>query len=129
MKKKMLLLTAFVFYFVMTTHCLQGEQKSVPISVDSLVSDLNEGIISLEFDDPVIVTGYVIDTGISKYLTPYVSLSDKKGGRQYAVCVLPRTDSLKLKDFVKDEKVVIEGSFYALREDRAVIKKCRKINE
>ena len=34
---------------------------------------------------------------------------------------------MKLKDFAKDEKVIIEGSFYAFREDKIVIKKCRKI--
>ncbi|MCL2799518.1 MAG: hypothetical protein FWD54_04525 [Endomicrobia bacterium] len=129
MKKTLMLLIAFALYFTMAAPCIYGEQKSDPIPIDSLFNDLKAGTISFEFDDPVTVTGYVLETGISKYLTPYVSLSNEKGGRQYAVCVLPRADSLKLKDFAKDEKVVIEGSFYAFREDKVVIKKCRKINK
>ncbi|MCL2485783.1 MAG: hypothetical protein FWF00_03550 [Endomicrobia bacterium] len=124
MKNLLKLFTVFVFCFAIITPYAYGE----PIPVDSLFKGLESGIIILEFDDPVTVTGYVIDTGISKYLTPYVALSDKKGGEQYAVCVLPRADSLKLKDFAKDEKVTMEGHFYAFR-DKVVIKKCSKVTE
>ena len=127
MLKKRILSTVIICCFMIATHYIYGEQKSAPISVDTLFNGLQAGAISLKFDDPVIVTGYVLETGISKYATPYVAVSDKQGGRQYAVCVLPRTDSLKLKDFTKDEKVIIEGNFYRLSEDKVVIKKCRKL--
>lgn len=79
-----------------------------------------------EFDDPITVTGIVTETGISIYATPYINLSNEKNGTVYATCVLPRTDALKLKEFKKGEKVILQGNFYAFR-DKAVIKKCKKI--
>ncbi|MDR1696162.1 MAG: hypothetical protein LBR69_06005 [Endomicrobium sp.] len=122
--KKFMLFSAFVCCL---TAYAAGAYAAEPAPVAALFNDLTAKTISFEFDDPVTVTGFVIDTGISKYATPFVALSDTKGGRQYATCVLPRTDALKLRDFKKGEEVVIEGNFYSLRDDRVVIKKCRKV--
>ena len=69
--------------------------------------------IVFDYDSPLTVTGIVVKTGISIYATPYVSLSDKAGGKVYATCVLPRTDALKLRDFKKGEKATMRGNYYA----------------
>ncbi|MCL2144457.1 MAG: hypothetical protein FWH43_03060 [Endomicrobia bacterium] len=114
----------FMVSFVPNSLCEANEEQ--PIEVKTLYNELETENFNPEFDDPLTVTGIVIETGISKYATPFVSLSDKKNGTVYAVCVLPRADSFKLKDFKKGEKVILQGHFYAFR-DRVVIKKCRKI--
>jgi hypothetical protein len=118
-----LLLLAFIFFPARAA----SEENAVAVTdVYSLFNELKSENYKPEFDDPVAVTGYVIETGISIYATPYISLSNEKNGTVYAICVLPRTDALKLKDFKKGEKVALKGNYYAFR-DKAVIKKCKKI--
>lgn len=116
----------FLFFSIAVATSF-SENASLPVvDVYSLYNELKDGNYTPEFDDPITVTGTVIDTGISIYATPYISLSNEKDGTVYATCVLPRTDALKLKEFKKGEKVTLQGNFYAFR-DKAVIKKCKKI--
>jgi len=66
----------------------------------------------------------VEDTHISIYLTPVVSLVDKNGEVPKVICVLPRTDTPKLSNYKKGEKVKMTGNFYAAHE-KIVIKQCQ----
>ena len=77
----------------------------------------------------VIIEGVVIDTGISIYLTPNVRLSDKPGGENYIVCVLPRGDADTLTSYKKDDSVIMTGRVYSSKAGggRIVIKECQRV--
>lgn len=119
----------FMLLFFSATAGTSFSETSVLPATDvySLYNNIKDEKYIPEFDDPLTVTGIVIETGISIYATPYVSLSNKNEGTVYATCVLPRADALKLKEFKKGNRVTLQGNYYAFK-DKAVIKKCKKID-
>ena len=119
-------LVAMLFVPAFTQDTANEQEKTSVYEVSALWQEITDESLSFEFDDPVTVTGFVIDKGISKYATPYVTLSDKTNGKEYAVCVLPRTDVTKLSDFSKGQKVTLSGNYYSMKE-RIVIKKCKQV--
>jgi hypothetical protein len=127
MKKLLLCFAAVICLNLPVCVCLAYGDDAVKIyeAVD-LYNDIKNENLSFEFDDPVTVTGIVVETGISIYATPFISLSNEKDGTVYAICVLPRSDAFKLKEFSKGEKVTLQGNYYSFR-DRTVIKKCKKM--
>jgi len=73
----------------------------------------------------VLVRGIVLSTGMSRYLTPTVSLSDREAGELYVICVLPRIDVNKLSDFSPGQSVTMSGRVYSLSERAVVVKECK----
>ena len=74
----------------------------------------------------VLVKGTVLSTGISKYMTPTVSLSDRTEGELHVICVLPRLDVNKLADFNPGQSVTMSGRVYSLSERGVVVvKECK----
>ena len=73
----------------------------------------------------ILVEGVVLSTGMSIYLTPTVSLSDREGGVLLAICVLPRLDANKLSDFKPGQSVTMSGRVYRLSERGVIIKECK----
>ncbi len=123
-----ILLSAAVLIILLSPAALALKGEDMTYNVYTLWSDITNKKIAFEFDDPLQVKGIVVETGISIWATPYVSLSNEKDGKVYATCVLPRADTLKLKDFKKGEEVSMAGNFYTF-VDKAVIKKCSKLEE
>ena len=73
------------------------------------------------------ISGIVVDTGISIYLTPNVRLSDKPEGNAYVVCVLPRSETDTLSSYKKGEHITMTGRVYSSRAgERVVIKQCER---
>ncbi|MCL2029275.1 MAG: OB-fold putative lipoprotein [Deltaproteobacteria bacterium] len=70
------------------------------------------------------IKGIVLSTGISRYMTPNVELSDRAGGTLQAVCVLPRLDADKLSGFTPGRSVTMSGRVYKHFSGRMVIKDC-----
>ena len=75
----------------------------------------------------VLVKGIVVSTGMSKYMTPNVTLSDHEGGTVHAICVLPRLDVGKLSDFKPAQSVTMSGRVYRLSERGVVLKECKAV--
>ena len=73
----------------------------------------------------VLVKGIVLSTGMSKYMTPTVSLSDRAAGELHVICVLPRLDVNKLSDFNPGQSVIMSGRVYRLSERGVVVKECK----
>ena len=71
----------------------------------------------------VLVKGIVVSKGISKYLTPTVTLSSSAGGPELIICVLPRLDVAKLSNFEPGQSVTFSGKVYRMSE-RVVMKEC-----
>ena len=55
------------------------------------------------------ISGYAVKVGPDVYGLPSVELSDTKGGKARALCVLPFSDYLKLRHVSKGDKVVMKG--------------------
>ena len=77
----------------------------------------------------VTVSGIVVDTGMSIYLTPNVKLSDAPGSGAYIVCVLPRSDTGLLSGFAKGDRVTMSGKVYRANPDGGsiVLKQCARV--
>ena len=71
------------------------------------------------------IEGVVVSTGISRFMTPNVELSDTADGAVQAVCVLPRLDADKLSDFKPGQSVTMSGKVYKFYSGRMVIKECK----
>ena len=71
------------------------------------------------------IKGVVLSTGISRYMTPNVELSDRAGGTLQAVCVLPRFDADKLSGFTPGQSVTMSGRVYKHFSGRMLIKDCK----
>jgi len=70
------------------------------------------------------VTGIVVSKGISRYLTPTVTLSGSAGGPDMVICVLPRLDAGKLSDFQPGQRVTFSGRVQAMSR-LVIMKECR----
>ena len=78
----------------------------------------------------IVISGIVVDTGISIYLTPNVRLSDKPEGNAYIVCVLPRSETDTLSSYTKGEHVTMTGRVYSSKAgERVVIKQCERFKK
>ena len=77
------------------------------------------------------ISGIVVETGMSIYLTPNVRLSDAAGGKIYVTCVLPRKDTELLSNFKKGEKVTMSGRVYRFSSGNATVidKESQKVNQ
>jgi len=73
------------------------------------------------------VRGVVVSTGMSRYLTPVVELSDSKDGPVLAICVLPRLDVGKLSDYTTGQTAAFSGRVQVLNENRIIIKESRAV--
>jgi len=71
------------------------------------------------------VKGIVVSKGISRYLTPNVVLSNREGGPELVICVLPRLDTAKLSDFEPGQSVTFSGRVHRLSAQRVIMKECK----
>ena len=72
------------------------------------------------------IRGVVVATGISRYLTPTVTLSSHNGGPEMIICVLPRLDAGKLSDFTPGQTVTFSGRIHRVSE-RVVVKESKAV--
>ena len=74
------------------------------------------------------INGVVLATGISKYMTPNVELSDRKDGVTQVICVLPRLDVDKLSGFAPGQNVTMSGRVYKHSSGRMIVKECGTVD-
>ena len=73
----------------------------------------------------VLVNGVVLSTGMSRYMTPNVVLSDRAKGDVQVICVLPRLDVGKLANFTPGQSVTMSGKVYRVSERGVITKECK----
>ena len=79
------------------------------------------------FSHEVTVSGVVVEAAMSVYATPAIRLSDVKDGETYVICVLPRTDMLKLSYFKPGDRATLIGTVRHNNNGVVVIKGCRVV--
>ena len=70
------------------------------------------------------IKGVVVDSGISIYMTPYLSLADQEKGPAEVICVLPRADAEKLPDYKIGQTADMRARVYRQSEKGIVVKEC-----
>jgi len=76
----------------------------------------------------ITVRGIAVYVGPDVYALPSVELSDKKGGKDYVLCVLPFSDYLKLKNISKGENVAFSCECRGVTDEGLVVmKKCKSV--
>ena len=73
------------------------------------------------------VKGIVLSTGISRFMTPNVMLSDSDGGPVQVICVLPRLDAGKLSDFKPGQSVTMAGRVLKVTERGVLLKESKAV--
>ncbi len=73
------------------------------------------------------ISGFAVYVGPDVYTLPSVELSEAKDGKSRALCVLPFSDYLKLRQVSKGDEVVMEGEVRSLydKEQTVVVKECK----
>ena len=76
----------------------------------------------------VLIKGIVVDKGMSRFLTPYVELSENGKGPAFARCVLPysgmayRNRSARLAGFEQGQAVTMSGRVHVMNENIVLLK-------
>ena len=79
------------------------------------------------------IKGIVVDKGMSRYMTPYVELSENGKGPAPARCVLPYSGmaywnrSAQLVDFEQGQTVTMSGRVNNLNENRVLLKESKSV--
>ena len=100
-----------------------------PITISSqeihkAASDNLKNAEALYLGKIITVKGIVVAKGMSRYLTPTVTLSNVEGGAEQVICVLPRLDAGKLSGFQIGQSLAMTGKVYRLGE-RVIVKESR----
>ena len=127
---KRFLLVGWVMFFLVSsagTSVMFGEEQEAITARDLLraFTDDHSAAEKKYLNKTMLIEGVVVATGISKYMTPNVELSDRAGGTVQAVCVMPRLDADKLSGFTPGQSVTMSGKVYKLYSGRMVIKECK----
>ena len=75
------------------------------------------------------IKGIVLSAGISRFLTPYVELSERQGGPALARFVLPCRDVIKLSSSSPGQSVTMSGRVHRLNENRVPLKESGTIEQ
>ena len=79
------------------------------------------------------IKGIVVDKGMSKYMTPYVELSENGKNPAPAICVLPYVGiaywnrSAQFSGFEQGQTVTMSGRVHNLTENRVVLKESEAV--
>ena len=91
------------------------------------------GVKAQYMDKTVQIKGIVVDKGMSRYMTPYVELSESGKEPAPARCVLPYIGiaywnrSAQLSEFEQGQTVTISGRVINLNENRVLLKESKAV--
>ena len=109
------------------------EKVFTPHDLPKAFAENPSGAKAQYMNKTVQIKGIVVDKGMSRYMTPYVELSESGKEPAPAICVLPyvgiaywnRSD--QLSGFEQGQTVIIEGRVHNLNEKRVVLKESKAV--
>jgi hypothetical protein len=129
------ILSTFVFVCVLLAFASAVSGTEAVISPHDLLKassgDLNAAKEKY-LNKTVLLKGVVVSTGMSRYMTPNVVITDQ--GAE-AICVLPYVGiaywnrSAQLDDFEKGQTVTMSGRVHNMTKERVVLKECKAVNQ
>jgi hypothetical protein len=118
---KNLFICAFLFAFSLCLHAQSDSDKTTVISAKSLYEGLKNKSLKFDYNQEVIITGILKDTGSSFiYNSSYLLISDKDNGNIYVKAVL--ADKNKKNEYKKGQNIKIHCRFYEERDKVVVVK-------
>jgi len=118
---KNLFICAFLFAFSLCLHAQSGSDKTTVISAKSLYEGLKNKSLKFNYNQEVIITGILKDTGSSLiYNSSYLLISDKDNGNIYVKAVLANKN--KKNGYKKGQNIKIHCRFYEERDKVVVVK-------
>jgi len=105
-------------------------QEQIVVTAQELqkaIADDPKAAEAMYLNKTILIKGIVVSKGISRYLTPTVTISDSADGPEMAICVLPRLDAGKLSDFQPGQSVTFSGRVQAMSR-LVIMKECKVHN-
>ena len=121
-------LAMFVFCCTMFMWPLMELSAEQPVitaqNLQRAIADDPKAAETLYLNKTILINGIVVSKGISRYLTPTVTLSGSAEGPEMVICVLPRFDAGKLSDFQLGQSVTFSGRVQAMSR-LVIMKECK----
>jgi len=102
-------------------------EEQIVVTVQDLrkaIDDDPKAAEAIYLNKTILIKGIVVSKGISRYLTPTVTISGSSDGPEMAICVLPRLDAGKLSDFQPGQSVTFSGRVQAMSR-LVIMKECK----
>ena len=121
---KKILLCALFSTFIYGAYAQTNSNDAVVISAKNLYEGLKNKSLKFSYNQEIIVTGILKDTGSSFiYNSAYLLISDKDNGYTYVKAVL--ADKGKKDEYKKGQSVRVRCRFYEERGSVVVVKDTR----
>jgi len=121
LNSKNLLLCTLLFAFSFSVYAQADNDKTTTISAKDLYEGLKNKSLTFDYNQEIIITGILKDTGSSFiYNSAYLLISDKDNGDVYVKAVL--ADKKKKDEYKKGQEVKIRCRFYEERSKVLVVK-------
>ena len=118
---KNLLLCTLLLTFSICSYAQADSDKTTVISAKNLYEGVKNKSLKFEYNQEIIITGILKDTGSSFiYNSSYLLISDKDNGYIYVKAVL--ADKKKRDEYKKGQEVKIHCRFYEERDRVVVVK-------
>ena len=118
---KTLLLSMSLFVFTCAAYAQTGNREPIVISAESLYKGLKNKSLKFDYNQEIIITGVLKETGSSiVYNSAYLLISDKDDGYIYVKAVL--ADKKKKDEYKKGQNIKIRCRFYEERDKVVVVK-------
>ena len=121
LRKSILLLSILLSVFTYSAYAQTGSDKTIAISAKELYDGLKSKSLKFSFNQEIIITGILKETGGSIiYNSSYLLISDKENGTIYVKAVL--SDKKKRSEYKKGQNIKIQCRFYEERDKVIVVK-------
>ena len=121
LNSKNLLLCTLLFAFTLSVYAQSDCDKTTTISAKDLYDGLKDKSLTFDYNQEIIITGILKDTGSSfVYNSAYLLISDKDNEDVYVKAVL--ADKKKKDEYKKGQEVKIRCRFYEERSKVLVVK-------
>ncbi len=111
----------FVSLSVQSLNAQGDNNKIVVIPAKELYDELKSKTLSFNYNQEIIITGVLKETGSSFiYNSSYLLISDKENGTVYVKAVL--ADKNKRSEYKNGQQIKIRARFYEEREKVVVVK-------
>jgi hypothetical protein len=118
--KKIFLCTLF-FAFAYCAQAQTNNDTPIVITAKNLYEGLKNKTLTFDYNQEIIITGVLKETGSSTiYNSSYLLISDKAGGHVYVKAVL--ADKKKKDEYKEGQNVKIHCRFYEERSKVVVVK-------
>ena len=127
--KRISLASLLVFTLLVACSTIAAASQEVISAADLFKAYQTNASVTKEkyLNKTIQINGVVVETYMSRYMTPNVDLSDRASGDVMAICVLSRLDMGKLSNYTPGQTATFSGRVHAFGENRIIIKDTKPV--